>query len=147
VYCDVVIGEGTLVGDHASIREGCRIGARCIVSRCVTLNYEVTIGDDSKVMDLSHLTGNMIIGKNVFISAGVTSANDNAIGAGGYRRESVQGPQIDDGARIGLGALLLPQVHIGADATVAAGAVVTHDVAPGTRVRGVPARVWTPANQ
>jgi UDP-3-O-[3-hydroxymyristoyl] glucosamine N-acyltransferase len=87
VYCDVVIGDGTLVGDHASIREGCRIGARCIVSRCVTLNYEVTIGDDSKVMDLSHITGNTTIGKDVFISAGVGSANDNALGAAGPRSQ------------------------------------------------------------
>src|SRR5689334_11160024 len=57
IYRDVQIGPGTLVGDSASIREGARIGARCIVSRCVTINYEVTVGDDVKIMDNTHVTG------------------------------------------------------------------------------------------
>src|SRR4029079_14063497 len=56
IYRDVQIGPGTLVGDTASIREGARIGARCIVSRCVTINYEVSIGDDVKIMDNTHVT-------------------------------------------------------------------------------------------
>jgi UDP-3-O-[3-hydroxymyristoyl] glucosamine N-acyltransferase len=46
IYYGVEIGEGTLIGDGASIREGARIGCRCIVSRCVTLNYDVRVGDD-----------------------------------------------------------------------------------------------------
>ena len=140
VYCDVVMREGTLVGDNASIREGCRIGARCIVGRSATLNYDVTLGDDSKVMDLVVLTGNMTVGSRVFIAAGATSANDSAIGGAGYQREKIQGPYIEDGAQIGVGAILLPRVRIGAGATVGAGAVVTRDVAPGARVQGVPAR-------
>jgi acetyltransferase-like isoleucine patch superfamily enzyme len=43
---------------------------------------------------------------------------------------------------IGAGATLLPGIHIGANAMVAAGAVVTRDVAPETTVGGVPARPW-----
>jgi maltose O-acetyltransferase len=41
---------------------------------------------------------------------------------------------------VGAGATLLPAVVVGRGALVAAGAVVTRDVAPGTRVMGVPAR-------
>ena len=41
---------------------------------------------------------------------------------------------------IGAGATLLPAVTIGEHAVVAAGAVVTRDVAPRTLVAGVPAR-------
>lgn len=41
---------------------------------------------------------------------------------------------------IGGGALILPGVTIGDDAIVGAGAVVTRNVAPGTRVGGNPAR-------
>lgn len=40
---------------------------------------------------------------------------------------------------IGAAATVLPGVTIGADSVVAAGAVVTHDVAPATLVAGVPA--------
>jgi len=48
---------------------------------------------------------------------------------------------IDTNVWIGAAATILPGVNIGADAVVAAGAVVTHDVPPATLVAGVPATV------
>lgn len=47
---------------------------------------------------------------------------------------------IERGAYLGARAVVLPGVTIGAEAFVAAGAVVTRDVAPGDVVAGVPAR-------
>lgn len=140
IFYDVEIGESTLVGDGASIREGCRIGSRCLISRYVTVNYETTIGDRTKVMDNTHLTGKCRIGDDVFISAHVAMANDRAGGKHGYVEEEIRGPAVDNGAVIGIGAILLPGVHIGAEALVAAGAVVSKDVEPKSLVVGVPAR-------
>lgn len=140
IFYDVTIGAHTLIGDGASIREQCVVGDRCIISRCVTLNYAVVIGDRTKVMDLTHLTGNMTIGDDVFISCGVLSANDNALGQQGYGEAHVQGPTIGDGALIGMGAKLLPHVRIGARAVVGSGALVTRDVGEGVTVMGIPAR-------
>ncbi len=59
------------------------------------------------------------------------------------RREyiTVEPITIETNVWIGTGATILPGVNIGADAVVAAGAVVTHDVPPATLVAGVPARV------
>lgn len=139
VFYDVEIGAGTLLGDGASIREGCRVGRKCIISRYVTINYSTTIGDGVKVMDLSHLTGNMRIADGVFVSTMVGSANDNKIGRAGFTEE-VKGPSLEYGCVIGAGATLLPNIRVGRDATVAAGAVVTRDVADGALVAGVPAR-------
>ena len=48
--------------------------------------------------------------------------------------------RIRDGAWLCVAAVVLPGVTIGENAVVAAGAVVTRDVAPGTLVAGVPAR-------
>ncbi len=49
--------------------------------------------------------------------------------------------RIEDGVWLCVGAIVLPGVTIGENAVVAAGAVVTRDVEPGTLVAGVPARL------
>lgn len=140
IFYDVTIGEDTLIGDGASIREQCVIGSKCIISRYVTVNYETTIGDRTKVMDNSHITGKCIIENDVFIGPLVGSANDNAIGKEGFN-EKVRGQHICEGAVIGLGALLLPNTRIGKNATVAAGALVSKDVPDGAVVMGIPAKI------
>jgi acetyltransferase-like isoleucine patch superfamily enzyme len=140
IFYDVEIGENTLLGDGASIREKCRIGSRCIISRYVTINYNATVGDRTKIMDLTHVTGNCRIGNDVFISLTVGMVNDNAIGKMDYDETRVQGPVIEDGAAIGAGATLLPGVVIGRNAIVGAGAVVTKNVEANTLVMGTPAR-------
>jgi acetyltransferase-like isoleucine patch superfamily enzyme len=139
IYYGVTVRGGTLIGDGASVREGCRIGERCIISRYVTINYDTQIGDRTKVMDMTHLTGRMQIGNGVFVSDRVATANDNAP-LSAYEDDRIKGPTIEDGATIGLGAVLLPGIVIGRGAIVAGGAVVTRDVPAATVVAGVPAR-------
>ncbi|WP_136686913.1 acyltransferase [Halorhabdus amylolytica] len=48
---------------------------------------------------------------------------------------------IGERAMIGAGAIVLPGVHVGADAQVAANSLVTEDVPAGATVMGVPAEV------
>ena len=139
VYYDVEIGERTLIGDGAKIRERCRIGSRCVVAMNVTMNYNARLGDRTKIMDLTHITGNCTIGSDVFVSLTVGTANDNAIGQGDPD-DPMLGPTIEDGAMVGAGATLLPGVRIGKGAVVGAGSVVTKDVEAKTVAMGVPAR-------
>ena len=54
---------------------------------------------------------------------------------------TAQGITIEDDVWIGSGAVICDDVYIGQGAVVAAGAVVTEDVAPHTVVAGVPARL------
>ena len=49
--------------------------------------------------------------------------------------------EVDDDVWIGYGATIMPGVHIGQGAVVAAGAVVTKDVPPYAIVGGVPAKI------
>lgn len=140
IYYDVSIGDNTLIGDGASIREQCQIGSSCIVARNVTINYNAAVGDRTKIMDCTHVTGNCRVGDDVFISVLVGMTNDNAMGRKGYTEASILGPTIEDGAMVGAKANLLPGVVIGRGAIVGAGAVVTKAVEAGTLVAGVPAR-------
>lgn len=138
IYYDVEIGEQTLIGDGASIREQCRVGSRCIISRYVTVNYNTVIGDRVKVMDLTHLTGNMVLEDDCFVSCLVATVNDNVVREG--FGDHVVGPVIEAGAIVGGGAILLPATRVGKDAFVGAGATVTRAVPPGEIWVGSPAR-------
>jgi acetyltransferase-like isoleucine patch superfamily enzyme len=146
IYRDTCIGADCLVGDTACIREQVRIGDGCIIAMGVTINYNAVVGSRVKVMDNSHLTGNMVVEDDVFISVHVSTTNDNSMGreaALGIPQEQRlrQGPIIRRFATIGQGALLLPAVEIGENAIVGAGAVVHHAVSPRVLVLGNPARV------
>jgi acetyltransferase-like isoleucine patch superfamily enzyme len=137
IYCDVVIGESTLVGDAASIRECSRIGSRCVIGRHVTVNDHTVVGDRTKVLDSSRITGR--IGSDVFIGQMGGFSEDNSPQAE-FDNARLCNPVIEDGAMIGVGASLLPGVTVGEHAIIAAGSVVTRDVAPGAMVMGPPAR-------
>lgn len=140
VYYDVRIGNNTLIGDGASIREKCQIGSWCVIGRNVAINYNSKVGDRTKIMDLAIVTGNCIVGDDVFISLSVVMANDNIPGMRVYNENRIKGPIIHNRAVIGAGATLLPGITVGENAMVSAGAVVTKDVAAGVLVMGVPAR-------
>jgi len=144
VYYDVEIGDSTLIGDQVSIREKTWIGSHCTVGRMNAIDREVRIEDGSTSMMACNIVAKTVVGKNVFIGAHFVSTNDNALGGEGWDEEAVPGISIEDEARIGAAVTLLPGVTIGRDAFVAAGSVVTRDVAAGTRVMGVPARPSPP---
>jgi serine O-acetyltransferase len=79
---------------------------------------------------------------------GVTVHPDSTIGANCmiFHRVTLAGtelgaPQVADNVLIGVGAVVLGPIRVGAGSRIGANAVVTRDVPPGTRVGGVPARV------
>lgn len=139
LYKDVSIGNNVLIGDNASIREDCKVGDKTIISRNVTINYNSSIGSRTKVMDNSHITGNMIVGDDVFISVGIITSNDKTIGSFGYGN-SIIGPTLKNGCKIGAGANLLPGVVIGENSIVTASSLVKQDVDDNKVVSGNPAK-------
>lgn len=121
ILADVEIGSNCSIGSHAEIGRGSRIGSNTRISYGVFLPSRSLISHD------------------VFIGPGVIFTDDKypLAGNANYNAEP---PTIGHGASIGAGAVILPGIHIGPQALIGAGAIVTHDVPPGTHVRGEPAR-------
>jgi acetyltransferase-like isoleucine patch superfamily enzyme len=104
----------------------------------------ITIGDDTHISRMSVVSGlgGVTIGNGCAISAHVaiysvtadTAADEVAVA------DRLKNPVvIGDNVYMGVGVKVIPGVHIGNDAVVAAGAVVTRDVPPGMLAKGVPA--------
>jgi acetyltransferase-like isoleucine patch superfamily enzyme len=98
------------------------------------INYGAVIADPSFVR----------IGSNVVLSDCTIFGHDGSAQvlctAYGIPLDAVGKVDIKDNVFVGWHAIIMPGVTVGPNAIVAAGAVVTKDVAPNTVVAGVPAR-------
>ncbi|MCE9606302.1 MAG: N-acetyltransferase [Planctomycetia bacterium] len=143
LYTGIQIGRQVLIGDLASMREGCLVEDEAVVGRGVQVMYDTTIKARSRIIDGAILTGNMLIEEDVFVGPGVVSINDNDVYLKrfGLAPFSVRGPILRRFCLVGAGANLAAGVEVGEGAIVAPQAMVTRDVLPWTIVAGVPAAV------
>ncbi len=151
------IGPNTLIdnsriGNHchllASVIEGAvvednvEMGPFCHLRKGAHLGKGVHMGNFGEVKDstlaagvkMGHFSyiGNATIGENVNIGAGTITCN--------YDGEHKHPTEIGEGAFIGSDTMLVAPLKIGKGAKTGAGSVVTHDVADGEVVVGVPAK-------
>lgn len=123
---------------------GMKIGQNCVIRRGVYLGSpnELEVGDGSFIGRASlYCTGGVTIGKNVNVSDGaviITAKHDVNSPAFEALYEPIT---VCDWAWIATNAIVLAGVTIGEGAVVAAGAVVTRDIAPYSVVGGNPAKV------
>jgi acetyltransferase-like isoleucine patch superfamily enzyme len=142
IYTGVKIGTECLIGDNTSILCNVVIGERVLISRNVTINSEVVIGSDSRIMDNSHVTSRSQIGDHVFMSVGISSANDNLFGKHGLS-EAVSGFTLEDFVSVGAGCIILPGSIVGKGSIVAAGSVLKGEYPGDSIISGNPAKVVT----
>jgi len=125
-------------------RIGMKVGKNCVVRRGVYLGSpnELELGDGTFLGRASlYCTGGVKIGKNVNVSDGaviITAKHDVNSPQFEARYEPIT---IEDWAWVATNAIVLAGVTVGEGAVVAAGAVVTKDVAPYSIVGGNPAKV------
>ena len=130
-----------------------RVLASCrAVGRSVRLRMPVTVyhpeslsfGDQVDIGEfvVIRASGGVTIGSRVLVAAhAIISSRQHPTALPRWGVVEDAPIAIEDDAWIGAGAIVLPGVTIGKGAVVAAGAVVTSDVAPHTMVGGVPARL------
>ena len=136
----VAIGEGSKVWQFASIIRGAKLGKFCNVASGACLDGS-SAGDYTKIGHNLAAGPGFQIGNHVFIAPNVTLCND------AWPRAHVKGfdPSaykdkpaiiIADHATVGSNAVILPGVHIGEGAMIAAGSVVTRNVPAWTLWKG-----------
>ncbi len=141
VYRGSTLGPGCILGDYAGVRERCTLGERVVVGRGSVVENDTAIGDLTKIQTQVYITAYMTIEDRCFIAPCVQTTNDNFMGRTEKRHALIKGATIRRGARIGGGVVLCPGIEVGAEAYLAAGAVVTRDVPARKVLMGVPARV------
>jgi len=120
VMAGAVVGADCNLGDHSFVEDGAVLGDRVTVKNGVAVWAGVTVEDDA------------------FLGPYVTLTNDLRPRS---RRPAAPVPTlIARGASLGANATIVCGIRMGAHAFVAAGAVVTKDVADHALVVGAPAR-------
>jgi bifunctional UDP-N-acetylglucosamine pyrophosphorylase/glucosamine-1-phosphate N-acetyltransferase len=114
------IGAGALIGPYARLRPGAKIGAKAHIGNFVEVK-NVTVGEGAKANHLTYL-GDGEVGAGANIGAGTIFCNYD----GFLKYQTIVG----EGAFVGSNSALVAPVTIGKGAIVAAGSVVTRDVAP-----------------
>ncbi|MEA2157422.1 MAG: hypothetical protein QOE11_3562 [Solirubrobacteraceae bacterium] len=140
IFAGSHVGAGAIVGDQAFVRERTTIGAETVIGRATGVDNDVSIGARVRIQSQGYLTAYSVIEDDVFFGPCAMTTNDDAMGRH-PKGVTLRGARLRRACRIGGGAILLPGVEVGEEAFVAAGAVVTSDVAPRKVVMGVPARI------
>lgn len=139
VYAGARLGAGVIIGDQAQVRERAVVGERTVLGRGSTIDFDTRVGARVSIQTLVYVTAMTVVQDDVFIGPGVVMANDDTMDRH-PPGTALRGAVLGRACRIGAGVTLTPGVVIGEEAFVAAGAVVTRDVAARAVVMGVPAR-------
>lgn len=136
---DATVGPGTRIWHYSRVLAGSRVGAECRIGQNVVIGPRATVGDRCKVQNTVSLYEGVTLEDEVFVGPSAVFTNVRTPRATIDRRAEFARTLVRRGTTIGANATILCGVTIGEYAFVAAGAVVTRDVAPFALVAGNPA--------
>ena len=135
------VGRGTRIWAFSHVMQGARVGADCNLGEHVFVESGAVIGDRCTIKNGVQVWDKVVLEDEVFLGPMCVLTNDLR------PRVAFKNPPekflttlIQRGATIGAGAVIVCGTTIGTQAFVAAGAVVTRDVAAHALVVGNPAR-------
>lgn len=139
VYAGNVIGSGFQTGHGVLIREENEIGDDVSVGSHSIIEHHVKIASGVRIHSDAFIPEFSVLEEGCWIGPCVVMTNAKYPRGAGVK-DSLQGPLIKAGAKVGANVTLLPGVVIGKNAVVGAGSVVVKSVADGAVVVGNPAR-------
>ncbi len=134
------IGEGTRIWHFCHVMKGARIGPNCVLGQNVFVAATAVIGAGCRIQNNVSIYDGVVLEDGVFVGPSAVFTNVRTPRAFVDRRSAFEETRVGRGATIGANATIVCGATVGELAFVAAGAVVTRDVAPRTLVSGVPAR-------
>jgi UDP-2-acetamido-3-amino-2,3-dideoxy-glucuronate N-acetyltransferase len=137
---DVEIGEGTTIWHFCHVLERVRIGRDCVIGQNVVIGPAVTIGDGCKIQNNVTLVTGVTLEDHVFCAPSCVFTNVVNPRAEISRRDEFRATMVRRGATIGANATIVCGHELGRYCFVAAGAVVTGDIAQFALMAGNPAR-------
>jgi UDP-2-acetamido-3-amino-2,3-dideoxy-glucuronate N-acetyltransferase len=137
---DAVIGSGTKIWHFTHVMSGCMIGSHCNLGQNVVISPGVILGNHVKVQNNVSIYTGVTCEDEVFLGPSMVFTNVINPRSAIARKDQYKPTLVERGASIGANATIICGVRIGKYAFVAAGAVVTKNVAPYELVMGNPAR-------
>lgn len=135
-----IIGAGTKIWHFAHISAGARIGEKCIFGQNTFVADGVVIGSNVKVQNNVAIYTGTTIEDDVFLGPSCVLTNVSNPRSQINRHSLYERTTIQRGATIGANATVVCGVTLGRYCFIAAGAVVTRDVANYALIQGVPGR-------
>lgn len=134
------IGAGTKIWHFAHISAGARIGERCIFGQNTFVADGVVVGNNVKVQNNVAIYTGTTIEDDVFLGPSCVLTNVTNPRSQINRHSLYEKTQIRRGVTIGANATIVCGITLGRYSFIAAGAVVTKDVADYALIQGVPGR-------
>lgn len=147
-YVAPAVASDAQIGPYCILYSGCRLDENVTLEPYVSVGTNSTVGQGSRLLYRAQIHENVVIGQQSIVGGFVCDrahiGNEcRVFGSlihkskppwGPWDEYVEESPVLDDGVFVGSGSLVIGSVRIGTGAYIAAGAIVTRDVAPGTLV-------------
>jgi acetyltransferase-like isoleucine patch superfamily enzyme len=140
IYAGNRIGKNLQTGNKVNIRESNEIGNDVSIGTLSVIEHHVKIGNNVRIHSQVFVPEYSVLEDSTWLGPNVVLTNAKYPLSPGVK-DTLKGPILRKGAKIGANATILPGVVIGQNALVGAGAVVVKDVPENAVMIGNPARI------
>ena len=140
IYAGNRIGDNFQTGNKVNIRESNEIGNNVSIGTLSVIEHHVRIGNNVRMHSQVFVPEFTVIEDDAWLGPYVVLTNAKYPLSPGVK-ETLEGPVVKKGAKIGANATVLPGIVIGVNSLVGAGSVVTKDVPDNAVVVGNPAKL------